>query len=152
MIGGISNSLYPSYGIGYSTSVDNTANERRLKQTGAVECETCSNRKYKDGSDEGDVSFKTPGHIDPSASASRVMSHEQEHVANAYEKASAGNGKVMSATVKLNTAVCPECGRSYVSGGTTTTMIKYNESNPYGKAAKSQDAASLIGNRIDYAV
>ena len=47
-------------------------------------------------------------------------------------------------------AVCPECGRSYVSGGTTYTSIKYNEDNPYGANAKTMDAASgLIGQKID---
>lgn len=129
-----------------------SAELRRLKQSGSVECETCKSRQYKDGSDESDVSFKAPGHINPGASAATVMAHEQEHVANAYEKAEKGNGRVVSASVKLQTAVCPECGRSYVSGGVTNTVIKYNESNPYGRAAKIQDAASLIGNKIDYAV
>lgn len=124
---------------------------RNLKRTGAIECETCKNRQYQDGSNESDVSFKSPGHITPQASAAKVMAHEQEHVANAYEKAEKGDGKVVAANVKLKTAVCPECGRSYVAGGETNTMIKYNESNPYGRAAKAQDAAKLIGQRIDYA-
>jgi len=48
-----------------------------------VECETCANRTYVDGSNEGDVSFKTPGHISPEASAAVVSSHEYEHVRNA---------------------------------------------------------------------
>lgn len=125
---------------------------RNLKRTGAVECETCKKRQYQDGSNEADVSFKSPGHISPGNSAARVMAHEQEHVANAYEKAEKKNGRVIAANVKLMTAVCPECGRSYVAGGETNTMIKYNESTPYGRAAKSQDAASLIGRKIDYAV
>lgn len=125
---------------------------RNLKRTGAIECETCKNRRYQDGSNEGDVSFKTPGHISPQASAARVMAHEQEHVANAYEKAGKKDGRVIAANVKMMTAVCPECGRSYVAGGETNTMIKYNESNPYGRAAKAQDAAGLIGRMIDYAV
>lgn len=125
---------------------------RQLKQTGQVECETCKNRTYQDGSNESDVSFKSPGHISPGASASTVMAHEQQHVANAYEKEAKGEGKVVSASVQLKTAVCPECGRSYVAGGQTNTMIKYTESNPYGKAAKAQDAAKLIGKNIDYAV
>lgn len=149
-------------GVNYGTSGVSAAGQkdmelssaqiRNLKKIGAVECETCRNRRYQDGSDEADVSFKSPGHISPGASAARVMSHEQEHVANAYEKAEKGNGRVISANVKLQTAVCPECGRSYVAGGNTSTVIKYNESNPYGRAAKSQDAARLIGSMIDYAV
>lgn len=129
-----------------------SAEVRNLKKTGAVECETCRNRRYQDGSDEADVSFKSPGHISPGNSAAKVMSHEQEHVANAYEKAGKDNGRVISANVSLRTAVCPECGRSYVAGGETSTVIKYNESNPYGKEAKSRDAVNLIGREIDYAV
>lgn len=125
---------------------------RSMKRSGAIECEACKNRKYQDGSDESDVSFKSPGHIDPSSSGAKVMAHEQQHVSNAYEKAAKGNGKVMNASVSIKTAVCPECGRSYVAGGQTRTMIKYNEDNPYGKAAKSVDAANLLGKNIDYAV
>ncbi|MDD6573117.1 MAG: hypothetical protein PUF12_12100 [Thermoflexaceae bacterium] len=161
MVGGIGNGVYGSYNLYGSyyagkmdtASMDKTPAEIKiLKKTGAMECETCKNRKYQDGSNESDVSFKSPGHIDPGSSASTVMAHEQEHVSNAYEKAAQGNGKVINASVKLQTAVCPECGRSYVAGGETSTMIKYNESNPYGREAKSRDAAGLIGNNIDYAV
>ena len=32
------------------------------------ECETCKNRKYVDGSNESDVSFKSPTHVSPEAS------------------------------------------------------------------------------------
>ena len=118
----------------------------------SYECQTCKNRKYQDGSDE-DVSFKAPSHIDPSAAASRVRSHEQEHVNNAYKKASEDNGKVVSCNVSLRTSVCPECGRTYVSGGTTKTQIKYyNEDNPYQKEMKSSDAAGKYrGMNLDAA-
>lgn len=113
------------------------------------ECETCKNRKYKDGSDEM-VSFKSAAHVSPQASASRVMAHEKEHVSNAYKKAAQNNGKVVSANVTLKTAVCPECGRSYVSGGTTSTQIKYyNEENPYQKDLKVQDGSKYAGMNVD---
>jgi len=122
------------------------------RKSSPAECETCRNRKYQDGSDEM-VSFKSAAHISPAASASRVRAHEQEHVTNAYSKAAKNNGKVLSASVSLKSAVCPECGRSYVAGGTTTTQIKYpDESNPYIKNKKSQDAVSLVGNNLDMAV
>ncbi len=122
------------------------------KESSPAECKTCSERKYQDGSDE-DVSFKAPSHIDPSAAASRVRSHEQEHVNNAYKKASEDNGKVVSCNVSLRTSVCPECGRTYVSGGTTKTQIKYyNEDNPYQKEMKSSDAAGKYrGMNLDAA-
>ena len=117
------------------------------------ECETCKNRKYIDGSNEN-VSFKSAAHISPEAAPARVRGHEQEHVANAYKKAAEGDGKVLQASVKIQTAVCPECGRTYVCGGLTTTQIMYkNEDNPYQKNKKSADAASgIIGSSFDAAV
>lgn len=116
------------------------------------ECQTCKNRKYRDGSDEM-VSFKSAAHISPEASAGMVRSHEQEHVSNAYKKAATGNGKVVSASVSLHTAICPECGRSYISGGTTTTQIKYyNEGNPYQQDLKKTDGVKYKGRQIDLAV
>lgn len=122
------------------------------KKSSPAECETCKNRKYQDGSDE-DVSFKSPAHINPNAAASRVRSHEQEHVNNAYKKAAENNGKVMSCNVSIHTDICPECGRTYVSGGTTATQIKYmNEENPYQKEMKSSDAANKYrGMHLDIA-
>lgn len=128
------------------------------KKTGiedpSEECQTCKNRKYKDGSDEGDVSFKAAAHIDPKSAAARVRSHEQEHVSNAYQKAEKNNGKVVACNVSIHTAVCSECGRTYVSGGTTATQIKYrNEDNPYQKDMKSSDAVNKYrGMNYDEAV
>lgn len=118
----------------------------------AEECQTCKNRKYKDGSDEM-VSFKTPTHISPESAAAAVRAHEQEHVTNAYSDAATKNGKVISASVSIHTAICPECGRTYISGGTTHTQIKYfNEDNPYQKGLKSADRAKYSGMNLDYAV
>ncbi len=115
------------------------------------ECETCKNRKYQDGSDEM-VSFKAPGHISPESAPAAVRSHEQEHVTNAYSKAALNNGKVLQASVTIHTSVCPECGRSYVSGGTTHTQIKYyNEENPYQKDLKTQDGSKYKGMNVDAA-
>ncbi len=114
------------------------------------ECQTCKNRKYQDGSDEM-VSFKTAQHISPESAASRVRAHEQEHVNNAYSKAAAKNGKVLRASVSIKTAICPECGRSYVAGGTTSTQIKYyNEDNPYQKDLKATDHDKYAGMFADY--
>lgn len=116
------------------------------------ECQTCKKRKYKDGSDEM-VSFKTAQHISPESAASAVRAHEQEHVSNAYKKAAMNDGKVVSASVSIHTAVCPECGRTYVSGGTTHTQIKYyNEDNPYQQDLKSADHTKYAGMNLDYAV
>lgn len=122
------------------------------RKSSPAECETCKNRKYQDGSDEM-VSFKSPSHISPDAAASRVRSHEQEHVNNAYKDAAQNNGKVISCNVSIKTSVCPECGRTYVSGGTTSTQIRYfNEDNPYQKDLKSSDAANkYLGMNVDLA-
>ncbi len=122
------------------------------RKSSPAECQTCKERKYQDGSDEN-VSFKSAQHISPEAAAARVRGHEQEHVSNAYTKAAQDGGKVINASVSIHTAVCPECGRTYVSGGTTHTMIKYNnEKNPYQQNKKANDALGLRGQSIDLAV
>jgi hypothetical protein len=128
---------------------ENSAEAKALKRSGVIECETCKNRKYQDGSDEADVSFKAPGHISPESSGTAVRAHEQQHVSNAYQKVASG-AKVLSASVSITTAVCPECGRSYTAGGVTRTAVRYDEESPYGKNDKSRDAASgAIGSNYD---
>jgi len=103
-------------------------------------CETCENRTYVDGSNENDVSFKSPGHIAPESAASRVMAHEYEHVRNAYQEDKEEGKELVSVSVSLKTAICPECGKTYVAGGETrTTMRSGVEENPY---AKQQEAYS----------
>jgi len=97
-------------------------------------CETCENRTYVDGSNENDVSFKTPGRIAPEAAASKVMAHEYEHVRNAYQEDKEEGKELVSVSVSLKTAICPECGKTYVAGGETrTTMRNGVEENPYQK-------------------
>lgn len=117
----------------------------------SAECQTCASRKYQDGSNEN-VSFKAPTHISPEAAGSAVRAHEGEHVSNAYTKAAQDNGKVLNASVRIHTSVCPECGKTYVSGGVTNTTIKYsNEDNPYVKNLKAQQGELLKGQFIDFA-
>ena len=165
MISGISN--YSNYNLGYDDSVSlskyavhteeqaedagmSASEIQGLKRSGQIQCETCAQRKYQDGSDEN-VSFKSASHVSPNAAGAAVRAHEGEHVANAYKKAAQNDGQVVQASVAIHTATCPECGRTYVSGGTTTTQIKYNTDNPYAQNAKSSDAANgIIGNNIDY--
>ena len=116
-------------------------------------CQTCANRKYQDGSNEHDVSFKSAAKVAPEAAASAVRSHEQMHVNNAYQKAEQDNGKVISANVTIHTSICPECGKTYVSGGTTRTMIKYgNEENPYQKNLKNLQGGFLRGMNLDMGI
>ncbi len=156
MIGGIAasnNYTIPVNNVGRVTPI-NTANdvENSSKVQPKGECQTCSQRKYVDGSNEADVSFKTPGHIDPAQSYGRVMSHEKEHVANAKQKSSEPGARLVSATVSLQYASCPECGRSYVAGGTTNTMIEYKKDSPYDQARKTIEGSILKGQNIDKAV
>lgn len=129
------------------TGIDDPIKET-TKQT---ECQTCKNRRYVDGSDEM-VSFKTPQKIAPSAVGSRVRAHEQEHVNNAYNKASAKGGKVLQAAVSLKLAVCPECGKTYVAGGVTRTKIRYENSNPYNSSRQALVDDALKGNNFNKSV
>lgn len=112
-------------------------------------CQTCAKRKYQDGSDEN-VSFKSAAHISPEAAGSAVRAHEGEHVSNAYNKAAQKDGKVVSASVSIHTSVCPECGKTYVSGGTTSTRIKY-PADPYEQSKKTLGAEEAKGKNINYA-
>ena len=117
-----------------------------------AQCETCKERKYQDGSDEM-VSFKSAAHISPEAAPGAVRAHEGEHVSNAYKKAAEDGGKVLQASVRLKMGICPECGRSFVSGGETNTKIEYpNEKNPYMKNQKERDRGLLSGMNLSVAV
>ena len=137
------------------TTKVNTANVNdpvnKSSAVDGVECQTCKQRKYVDGSDEM-VSFKAPTKISPESAPSSIMAHEQEHVSNAYSKAAENNGRVIQASVSLKMAICPECGRSYMAGGTTTTKIAYPKDNPYADNRKSADRDALVGANIDLAV
>ncbi len=159
MINGISNNFAPSFGFDTASSVtqgigfdtgNNSVNEAnaiggKVEEKDARhggECQTCKNRKYQDGSDEM-VSFKSASHIAPEAAGARVRAHEGEHVANAYKKAFQEGGKVVSCGVSIHTAVCPECGRTYVSGGVTNTVISTPAENSDKKNPYNQNKAAV---------
>ena len=59
-----------------------------------------------------------------------------EHVYREQAKADREGRKVVSQNVTMHTEICPECGKSYVSGGTTRTVTKADTDN-----AAQQDAA-----------
>ena len=101
---------------------DVPGNEAVEKLDGSEECQTCKQRKYQDGSDDMGVSFKTPTHVAPEAAASAVRGHEQEHVVREQAKAEREDRRVVSQDVTLHTGICPECGKVYISGGTTRTV------------------------------
>lgn len=101
-IGSMSNNyIIPYSGVSRVTPVnaDNTVDTSTKVKP--VECQTCKNREYVDGSNEPDVSFKTPGKIAAGESYAKVSAHEREHVANAIQKSSKPGAKLISANVTL---------------------------------------------------
>ena len=86
-------------------------------------CETCENRKYQDGSNDPGVSFKTASKISGNAEAA-VRGHEYEHVNRNQAKAAREDKEIVYQSVTLSRAICPECGKSYVSGGETVTVTQ----------------------------
>lgn len=107
------------------------------------ECQTCKERKYQDGSNDPGVSYKTPTNIDPSQAASAVRGHEQEHVMREQSQAKQENREVVSQSVTLYTDICPECGKVYVSGGTTRTTTRANQ-NDMAKLFQQPEAAPSL--------
>lgn len=88
------------------------------------ECQTCKNRKYQDESDDPGVSFKSASKVAKGAAGAAVRGHEQEHVVRERAKAEREGREVMAQSVVIKTAICPECGDSYVAGGETTTVTR----------------------------
>lgn len=102
-------------------------------------CETCEERKYQDGSDDMGVSYQTPTNIKPEQAASAVRGHEMEHVYREQAKADREGRKVVSQTVTMHTEICPECGKSYVSGGTTRTVTKADNAEQQQDLARQNE-------------
>lgn len=107
-------------------------------------CQTCENRRYQDVSNDPGVSFKSPTKVTPEAAANAVKSHENEHVVNEQARAEKKGGKVISQSVAIFTSICPECKRSYVSGGETRTTVRYGSD---GKV--KADDTSYVGKTLD---
>jgi len=105
-------------------------------------CETCEERKYQDGSDDPGVSFKTPTNVKPEQAASAVRGHEMEHVTREQAKAEREGREVVSQSVTIHTGICPECGKVYVSGGTTRTVTKAAEDTGAEDAARQNQRAT----------
>ena len=152
---------YPAAGtnaVGYSVNAVSKVNgltpigqksNLSVEKVKPSECQTCKSRKYMDVSNDANVSFQTPTHVSPAASFAAVSSHEQEHVSNAVGEGSKDGNQLVSSSVSLKMAVCPECGTPYIAGGSTRTTIAYNTSNPYENARKSLESSLLIGANFD---
>lgn len=122
-----SETVGPAYIVDISPEAHEAYARSRKTQTGAAsdtpgECETCKNRRYKDGSNDASVSFQAPTRISPEQAASAVASHEREHVTHEQVRAKQEGRRIVSQTVSLKMGVCPECGRIYVAGGVTRTV------------------------------
>ena len=98
------------------------------KKIGAIECSTCANRKYQDQSTDAGVSFKNAAHISPENAFAAVSAHEQEHVQEAKSRTNQEGSELISASVRIFVSTCPECGRTYVSGGETRTVESHSNS------------------------
>lgn len=110
---------------------------------GSHECQTCKRRKYSDRSSDPTVSFQTPTSLSPEQASTAVRAHEQQHVVHEQARARENGQRVVSQSVTIHSAICPECGRSYVSGGTTTTTTKPADSgNGYSSSGASSSNAS----------
>ncbi len=99
------------------------------------ECQTCKERKYQDESNDPGVSFKTPTNVAPEQAAAAVRGHEQEHVGREQAKARQEGREVVSQSVTYHTAICPECGKVYISGGTTRTSTRAAREQPASDSA-----------------
>jgi hypothetical protein len=100
------------------------------KKIGIIECQTCANRKYQDGSTDSGVSFKNAAHISPENAFAVVAAHEQEHVNEAKSRAVQDDAhEFIGASVRIFVSTCPECGRTYVSGGETRTVEAHSSSS-----------------------
>ncbi len=108
-------------------------------------CQTCKNRKYQDGSDDPGVSFKTATRLTPKQAETAVRGHEMEHVSHERARAEREGRKIVHQSVTIHTAICPECGDVYVSGGTTrTATVKDNREDPFRQARQE-----LLGRTLD---
>lgn len=106
---------------------------KKMRPTGERDdgkCETCENRRYQDGSNDPGVSFKTASKITGSAEAA-VRGHEYEHVNRNRAKAAREDKEIVYQTVTLSRAICPECGKSYVSGGETVTVTRSKQDSRF---------------------
>jgi len=79
-------------------------------------CNTCATRVYV--CSDGGVSRPTPG-----GAAAYVVAHERAHLAEDRAEAHADGNRVVSQSMSIFSATCPECGIIYVSGGEARSTI-----------------------------
>ncbi len=137
--------------IAYNPSIQNqvenkTAAGVQKKDVEKVnDCQTCANRSYQDGSNDAGVSFKTPTKLTPQQASSAVVSHEKEHYGREAARAESENKDVLVNSIRIHSSICPECGKSYVSGGETTTVTRTRK-NDSPSPVKDVNG---VGQRLD---
>jgi len=112
------------------------------------ECKTCESRRYVDRSNDSSVSYQTPTKLDPNTAGVKVAAHEQEHVNSEQSKARTGGREIVHQSVTLTYDCCPECGRNYVSGGTTRTS-SVSKGNSGEDVNESCNTSPLRGENED---
>lgn len=93
-----------------------------------LKCSTCESRTYKDVSNDPGVSFKSSTKVSKDMAFSAVSSHEKQHVSRNQDKAEKEGKKIVSQSVTLSSGKCGECNDTYISGGTTRTVTKSEDS------------------------
>jgi ribosomal protein L32 len=91
------------------------------------------------------VSFQTPTRIAPEQVASAVRGHEMEHVVREQAKARREDRRVVSQSVTIHTDICPECGKTFVSGGTTRTVTAASREAEQPAPEKQEEGFSVMG-------
>lgn len=115
-----------------------------------AKCETCEKRKYQDGSDDPGVSFKTATRVAPETAQAAVRGHEMEHVVREQAKAKREGRKVVSQSVTYHTGICPECGKIYISGGTTRTVTAANNAAENKRESlRKRFSGKTLGTSLD---
>lgn len=57
--------------------------------------------------------------------------------------------QVVYQTVQIHTAICPECGRTYVSGGKTTTVTRDRpDQKPAQKLAQKPEPGQVLDTLV----
>ncbi len=145
------NGDYSKYGGNIEHAHNRISEENdRKRRFDSFECQTCKNRRYQDGSDDMGVSFQTPTKVAPEAAAAKVRSHEMEHVGRNQAKAEREGKEIVSQSVTLHTGICPECGKLFISGGTTRTTTRGAVDNRFNVGMN--DPSQSKGGILDMAV
>ena len=119
----------------------------RKRRFDSFECETCKNRRYQDDSCDSGVSFQTPTKINPKVADMAVRAHENEHVVRNRDKAEREGMKIVSQSVTIQRAICPECGKTYTAGGLTRTRMKTDNSDK--RFNVGMFASDRVGRAVD---